>query len=761
MDRNLIETAFVSGRLGQAIYRVDEDLYTLELGGSPRPTSPGDLMEVLRPGAEYQLLHRPVTADQVQDELGKLARNYNALFLVLSLLDPETSLSARVVAAQAAEELLTESEQREFVTRRLLSIPLPIASRSHRHQIISPWTEFQHVKPLLSEVFESQPIIDELWAGWRRVLDSQPIDETQKSSLEANLVFSGFFAEATRSISAGDKYRFNSAVVQHAVDPETKSELRTAPSLLTAFRSEVDSKFFSEMRGALQKPLKLRKGERPRPSQAGQETDAISELIYGMDTSGERPKRYVGALEAKARVDKQIEAIREALFAGKNPTAEKYLEDLLAFQLGQGDREHAAMSLCALTGIALDANQFEMADRLSQYALKLTSDDKVVYTNRAEVFKRRGHFDAALKAYQEAIERFGQDRYARNGYADVLKDKGLFEEAIARYKEVQRDLPENPVAFNGEVSVLRAKGELRKALGVALANAKRFEYDAVTRSTLASSLASLGKYDEAIRHYRVAMNLDRTHLGIQVSYVYTLKASGDLDSALRHADSVIKKVPDAVPMIYAKASLLRGAGLWDDAYALYEKLLALYPTYTPAKFGAAAIRVLQDRSEEARAVLPETNMESELDWFGFRIRALSFARTGDFERAAPRLSFGSGQCLWLKERTKLETALGLVELQKGDTARSIAVLNKNIHQLDDRHQQIRLTFLGHAHAQKGAVDVASIMLGRLFTSKDPTLQSMRETIIVQYNIPLKPRREYSVIMPEQMAAQELALAMAA
>ena len=257
------------------------------------------------------------------------------------------------------------------------------------------------------------------------------------------------------------------------------------------------------------------------------------------------------------------------------------------------------------------------------------------------------------------------------------------------------------------------------------------------------------------------MNLDRRDLGIQILYLYALRASGDLDAALRHADSVLKRLPEAVPMINAKASLLRSAGLLEDAYALYEELLALYPTYTPAKFGAAAVRVLQNRSEEARTALPETNTESELDWYGFRIRALSFARTRNFERAAPRLLFGSGQCLWPQERTKLETALGLVELQKGDTARSIAVLNKNLHKLDDDHRQIRLAFLGHAHAQKGAVDIASVMLGRLFTSKDPTLQSRRETIIVKYNIPLKTRREYSPIIPEQMATQELALAMAA
>jgi tetratricopeptide (TPR) repeat protein len=759
MDRNLIETAFVSGRLGQAIYRVDEDLYALELGSTPRRASPAELAEVLRSGAEYQLLHRR-TVDQVQDELRKLVRNYDALFLVLSLLDLETSLSARVVAAQAAEELLTEAEDREFVARRLLSLPLPIGARSHRHQIVSPWAEFEHVKPLLSEVFESQSIIDELWAGWGRALDSQVIDETTKSSLEATLVHSGFFAEATRSISAGDNHRFNSVVVQYATAPESIAELRTAQSLLMTFRSEVHSKFFGGTKRSVQKPLKLKKGERPSSPQPGQERDAISELIDGMDATGGRSKRYVGALEAKARVDKQIGAIREVLFAGKNSTAEKYLEDLLAFQLGQGDREHAAMSLCALTAIALDANQFAMADRLSEYALKLTSDDKVVYTSRAEVLKQRGHFDAALRAYEEAIARFQQDRWALNGYADVLKDKGLFDESIKRYKQTQKDFPDDPVAFNGEIGVLRARGQQRIALGLALKYAKRFSYDAVTRSTLASCLASLGKYEDALRHYRVAIDLNWSEVRTHVGYLSALRDSGHMEAALRHADAYVRRFPKSYRMLHVKATLLRTAGRLDEAELLYRSVIELYPTYVPARFGMAAIRVLENKVNEAQESLPEENMESQLDWFGFRLRALSFASVGDYDRAVPRLSFAIGHCPWLRERSKIETALGFVELERGDSARSIALLNRNLDQLDARDHQVRLTFLAHAHAKRGATDVASLMLGRLFNSKEAGLRVVREAIVNEYGLPVTLPQAWNGNY-NQVRTQELSLAMAA
>ncbi len=272
-----------------------------------------------------------------------------------------------------------------------------------------------------------------MWGAWYKTFDELLVAEDKRPSLEATLIHAGFFADATRSISDKDLLGFNALVVRFATDPKVAEELKNSQTVLTDFRSRVQATFFGNARQGVQRALRLKRGETVAPPHQVGRMDAISALIYGTEDQAERPRRHVGAFEAKARVDKQISAIRDVLFAGKNDTAEKYLQELLAFQLGQGDREFAAMSLCALTTISLDANQYDMAERLSAYALRLTSNDKVVYTNRAEVFKRRGHFDAALKAYEEAIERFG-DRYARNGYADVLKDKGRFEEALRRYQ---------------------------------------------------------------------------------------------------------------------------------------------------------------------------------------------------------------------------------------------------------------------------------------------------------------------------------------
>jgi tetratricopeptide (TPR) repeat protein len=759
MDRGVIETVFVSGRLGHAIYRADDQLFTMPLGGKPHKAVSSDLQDILVRGAEFQVLHKR-TLEEIQAELEKVVGYYNALFLVLSLLDYEVALSTKLVAAQAAEELLLRSDTNNFVYQRLLSFPLPLPTRSRRHQLVSPWSDFGQLKSLLSEVFESQPILDELWAAWKKILDTQGVEPSQVSAIEATLISAGLFYDAVCAINAGDRHRLNSAFVKYATNQEILSEIGQSRTLLTSLRSVLHERFFPSTPKAFQKMLKFDKRDPLRLVNPARGEDRISELIDGIGVGSEKRVRHTGALEAKARVDKQITAIKEQLLVGKDAIAEKYLQELIEFQLGQGDRVHAAMSLCNLTSIAMEADQFEMADRLSLYALKLTSNDDVVYTIRAEVLKQRGHFDAAIKAYEEAMVRFGEYRYAINGLADVFKEKGLYDEALKLYNKAKNDFPEDSVAFNGEVSVLKAKGEQRAALALALKHVKKFEFDAVTRATLAGCLVSVGKYEDALRHYSVATKLDSSNARIQINYLSCLRENGDAAAALHHLEVLLTKSPKQYSFLGMKALLLRSLGRLDEAESVYRELVKIYPTYIPAKTGIAVIRVLQKRAEEARQYSSDQNSESEQDWFSFRVHALSYATAGDYRRASPRLVSGIERCPWTRERAKLATALAFVELSRGDLDRSIGVLNKGLDLLDSRDQQIRFVLLGHAHAQRGAKDVACSFLGRRFRSKERTLSLTRRAIIQEFNLPIEAPKASSPSEGD-LKTYEFAMAMAA
>ena len=112
------------------------------------------------------------------------------------------------------------------------------------------------------------------------------------------------------------------------------------------------------------------------------------------------------SFETKSRVDKQLEAIRVELLADRPALALKYVEELIKFQLDNSERDHLAKSLCSLASSSLAANQLDLADKLSNYALRLDIDDVVIYTTRAEILKGMGHFAAALTAYREACVEF-------------------------------------------------------------------------------------------------------------------------------------------------------------------------------------------------------------------------------------------------------------------------------------------------------------------------------------------------------------------
>ena len=353
----MIEVAFVSGQLGKVLYDEGGVLYAFGPASEPRRASISELREVLKTGSEYEIVSNS-TIEALQGLLDDRVQKCDTLFLFVSLLDADLSLSARISVAQAVEEILCNASAHEFVSRRLMSIPMPVEARAQRHRVTGPISSFTVIKGLFDDVFDSQATLDELWGAWEETLDEYKIEDSTRPALMAHIVDSGFFLDVLRAIQSTDLHRFNSVIVEHTLRPGTSALLRTSQSVLTAFRSKVHSRFFAGSGKASQRQLRLK---RVRPSikaaVAAEPADPIEEPTFDLGGEVRIPRKTVGALEAKARVDKQIAAIRDVLFAGKNSLAERYLQELIGFQLGQGDREHAVMSLCALAAISLEANQ--------------------------------------------------------------------------------------------------------------------------------------------------------------------------------------------------------------------------------------------------------------------------------------------------------------------------------------------------------------------------------------------------------------------
>jgi tetratricopeptide (TPR) repeat protein len=442
---------------------------------------------------------------------------------------------------------------------------------------------------------------------------------------------------------------------------------------------------------------------------------------------------------AKSQVDIRLAAIRSELFAGRTDLVRRYVKDLVQFQLDHSEREHLAKSLCSLASTSVDANQIDIADELSDYAMQLDIEDAVIFTTRAEIYKDMGRFEASLSAYREAKLRFPQSQYAWNGVADVLKESGRFEESLEAYREAQRLFPNSSVPRNGYVATLRAQGRRTDALQEALDLVKQFPDDVVSISTLAGALAANGKYDFAIRQYEKIATTVSGDIRAIAGYVRALNASGRQEEALRKLRRFCSAAPGNFGLSNLLAGQLRTVGLLEESISVSTQLLDAAPGYAPARFQLAAALVLKGDFDQAQCRLPVLELRSEMDWSGYRIYLLSLIDQGQYSKARDLAQAAVANCVWRSWRVHFQTLLGFAQLKLKKAADAIKTLEKGLDDLDEHSKLTRLVIIGAAQKARGRAENAWTILERIVRTREPAILAFRSAALrsdrSDWNIP--------------------------
>lgn len=714
--------AFVSGRLGKAVVFNEEPPWILMRSGERLSPTDADLVEIGSPNAEYTL-YAIESAESLRAHLDHDSEFQDALFLLLSTLDPEISLSTKLACAQAVEGLLKDEALSNRLLSRVLSRPLPLEVRTTRRQLLALETNFDRLSAIIRKLFASQENCDEVWAAWSEVTKDFPAVE--QAELLAEMTEDGTMAAIVEAASCEDVRGFNAEIVRLMLQRRDPTLESTAKATLNSLRETLQSKFFR--RAEKQRPLPLRKA---LPGQRDEENQPPERHQWEHETQWSWSK--LSAFEAKTQVDKQLAAINIELNFGRDDLAEKYIADLIDFQLTHSEREHLAKSLCQLASNSLDANRLDMADRLSQHALELQLNDPVIYTTRAEVLKNLSLFSAALEAYRESTIRFPDSEYAWVGVADVLHEMGKCDASLEAYRIAQLRFPDSAVPFNGYISVLRTLGRRRQAIFHGLRAAKRFPTDAVTRANLGGALREDGRYYQALRSYEAAIQLDGRNVRIIQGYVGSLsQMDGGMEKALEFLEDRLRTIGGHPNLRNLKASYLRRSGQFEDSLRISIKLIADYPKYSLAAFTLAATYVTIGNSGEALRVLPQPDtIRSENDWFGFRIYAVAHIANGEYSNAAEKLEFAIRNCPWQRQIAALRTALGYSQMKLDRFEESVATLERQISILDTQTRQTRMVFLGQAQACRGNSAVSS-QLFRMVTSQDPLIIAARNIVLKQ------------------------------
>jgi tetratricopeptide (TPR) repeat protein len=502
----MIQQAFISGQIGQVIYTDDDRYFVLNVEQLEEPIEcrPMDLSMFFNYGAEFTTLSgAQLDLSQLRNQLVVQRQAYLALTLIISGMDEELDDESRTAALEAAERHLAEEFAHRFVRARMLGRPLPEEADIEPALNIAVRCAATSVADLYLNIIDCKQAIDLVYQTWVEAAPDYFSSFDERIEAERLLIDLGVFAEMASDLAAGNLKALSSVVITYGQRPEI-SKLRQGVLILNDLKTRLAKKWAVPL-------TKNRIGKKERrimaeTEQVGQGADPVREILARFKHRKEHPRsRTLSADEAKNKVDHQIEAIGKLIQQGNINRANRYLRDLIDFHVEHSEREHLGMSLCSLAKVAIDAQAFEIAEKMVNYALMLGIEDVFISNTQAQMMKAMGRFDEALATYEEAMARFPNNEVARNGYAEVLKAIGRFDEALAIYKETMTRFPNDEVARSGYAEVLKAMGRFDEALATYEEAMARFPNDEVARNGYAEVLKAMGRFDEALATYEEVM----------------------------------------------------------------------------------------------------------------------------------------------------------------------------------------------------------------------------------------------------------------
>ena len=103
-------------------------------------------------------------------------------------------------------------------------------------------------------------------------------------------------------------------------------------------------------------------------------------------------------------------------------------------------------------------------------------------------------------------------------------------------------------------------------------------------TTSANTLAGRGQFDEAIAHYRKALEIKPDDAEAHYNLGNALAGRGQVDEAIAHYQTALELKPDYADAHNNLANALAGRGQVDEAVAHYRKALEIKPDYVEAHY---------------------------------------------------------------------------------------------------------------------------------------------------------------------------------
>ena len=182
---------------------------------------------------------------------------------------------------------------------------------------------------------------------------------------------------------------------------------------------------------------------------------------------------------------------------------------------------------------------------------------------------------------QQALAVTGDNDVALTNLANHQLETGLVDDAIENYNKALRTISARGGSNMDIVAVLTADdnataNEQRRLLNLDL---RKSAACAEILNNLGTALARKGQVDEAILHYRAAIQLKPNHALALHNLAFELSARKQYDRAIALLEVAVRSKPDAPEIRNSLANALRESGRLGEAIAQYNEALRRAPTH--------------------------------------------------------------------------------------------------------------------------------------------------------------------------------------
>jgi tetratricopeptide (TPR) repeat protein len=157
----------------------------------------------------------------------------------------------------------------------------------------------------------------------------------------------------------------------------------------------------------------------------------------------------------------------------------------------------------------------------------------------------------------------------------------------------------NPIAHNNLGNALAARGQVDEAIAHYRMALEIKPDDVKAHNNLGSALAGRGQIDEAIAHYHKALQINPDDAETHNNLALVLAARGQTDEAIAHYRRALELKPVFAEAHYNLGLALAARGRVDEAIAHYQKALKIKPDYVKAHNNLATALAGRGQVDEA------------------------------------------------------------------------------------------------------------------------------------------------------------------